>query len=233
MFNRETINDAKAHALRDYPNESCGFIIDDKYYPQINIAEDKKISFRISSKEYLKVSEKIQAVIHSHIEYPHASKEDLISHNASLIPFGIINIDKYKNVEEPFFFGDSLPVQPYLGRKFIISVQDCYALCRDYYRKEYNIVLKNYPRDDTWWVKGPSMLDDGYKEQGFHKIDVKELRTGDIIHMKIRSNIINHCAVYLGDNIILHHLVNRLSCRQPLHLWYSKIEYFLRHEELT
>ena len=40
MFSEIIINDIKAHAIRDYPNESCGFIVDEEYIPFENKAEN-------------------------------------------------------------------------------------------------------------------------------------------------------------------------------------------------
>lgn len=233
MFDKQAIIDAKEHALRENPYESCGFIIDGKYYPMKNISDSPIDTFRIDPIEYLKAEEigNIECVIHSHKNYPHTSKLDMESQKRLGIPFGIINIDKGNKVQEPFFWGQGIPVSPYIGRKFIIGVHDCYGLLRDYYRNTLDIEISDYPRDEDWWFKGPSMLTDYYGDEGFYDIKRKELKEGDVIFMKIKTNITNHCGIYLGNNLILHHLVGRLSCRQPIGMWDNYITNYLRHKD--
>jgi len=50
--------------------------------------------------------------------------------------------------------------------------------------------------------------------------------------MNIRAPISNHCAIYIGDNKILHHLVSRLSCREMYGQHYRQFTtHVLRHEK--
>ena len=55
----------------------------------------------------------------------------------------------------------------------------------------------------------------------------------DIILMNIESPVPNHAAIYLGENVILHHVTNRLSSRD-VYKWggyYHKMTAkVLRHE---
>ena len=39
--------------------------------------------------------------------------------------------------------------------------------------------------------------------------------------MSIMSSGLNHVAIYLGENV-LHHLTDRLSCREPYSEWLFK-----------
>ena len=46
------------------------------------------------------------------------------------------------------------------------------------------------------------------------------MRPGDIIMMRVQAPVTNHAAVYLGDNIILHHMFGHLSSRTPYGKYY-------------
>ena len=62
---------------------------------------------------------------------------------------------------------------------------------------------------------------------------VKEPKVGDIIYFMIQSNndIPNHCGVYLGEDIFMHHQEGRLSCRDFLPKWNKYIRSFIRCKE--
>ncbi len=46
------------------------------------------------------------------------------------------------------------------------------------------------------------------------------MREGDMILMRLQSQVTNHAAIYLGDNIILHHAFGNLSARVPYGKYY-------------
>jgi cell wall-associated NlpC family hydrolase len=101
---------------------------------------------------------------------------------------------------------------PLVGREWAHGVLDCYAIVRDYYA-EKGVELRDYERNDDWWRLGQNLYLDNFGKEGFKEIPFSELAVGDLILMKMRSQVPNHAAVYLGNNIILHHLSNRLSSR--------------------
>ena len=59
---------AKQHALQKAPNESCGIVVNDVYYPCKNISDTPKDNFAIHPKDFLKARShgKIQYIVHSH-----------------------------------------------------------------------------------------------------------------------------------------------------------------------
>jgi cell wall-associated NlpC family hydrolase len=60
---------------------------------------------------------------------------------------------------------------------------------------------------------------------------LEELQYGDAILMQLASPLPNHAAVYLGDQLILHHLQGRLSSRDLYGGYYLKsTARVLRHE---
>lgn len=231
-FNKKIEQDAKRDAAARFPNEACGFVIDDEYVPCENVSEIPEADFKIDPELYLtyqKTTGGIQAVVHSHNEHPHASQMDMQYQIASGVPWGLVNVVKGVP-NEMFWWGDQLPIQDYEGRPFAHGIYDCYALCRDWYRGEYGIVLKECLREYNWWHRGENILAGGITERGFVKISAKELKPGDGVLFRIKSDLVNHSAVYLGDGRILHHLLGRFSRTEPLSNWMPYATHFLRYE---
>ena len=60
------------------------------------------------------------------------------------------------------------------------------------------------------------------KDTGFRELRNDEvLQKGDVLLMSIGSVGLNHVAIFLGD-VVLHHLADRLSCREPYSEWLLK-----------
>jgi proteasome lid subunit RPN8/RPN11 len=72
-------SDAVAHAMRVYPNESCGLVVDGKYFPCRNACDNPAEGFAIDPRDYLAAHQSgiITAVVHSHPEGQSASELDL------------------------------------------------------------------------------------------------------------------------------------------------------------
>ena len=66
------------------------------------------------------------------------------------------------------------------------------------------------------------MFDDCWEEIGFKEVKVEEMQKGDALLMAIDSNKLNHVGVYIGDQMVLHHLRGRLSSRDLLGEWLLK-----------
>jgi proteasome lid subunit RPN8/RPN11 len=212
----------------EYPNEICGFIIDDEFIQMKNIAEDPVRDFRIDEKEYLRYKKKIKAIIHSHADYPHLSKTDMVQQIATALPCGVAFVDK-GYYEGMVYFGDQVIPYPLKERQFIHGVFDCYSLVRDYYRIERNVAIPIFPRDNFWWEKDPSLLKDHCEEAGFDYIDESQAKEGDVFFMQLRAPVINHSGIYLGNGEIIHHLYNKLSRQEPLGRWTKYITDWLRY----
>ena len=225
-FKEHLIRLAQLHAQDEYPKESCGFITKDDYIALDNIAEDPINDFRIRTEDYLKYRKEIKAIMHSHADYPHLSKQDMLSQIQSRLPWGVTLLN-HKAVVETVFWGDDI-IYPLLGRQFVHGCWDCWALVRDYWRHQgYNIM--DFPRDNLWWEKEKSMLENGAQEAGFDFIDESELQVGDVIFMKVLADVTNHSAIYLGNGLMIHHLYNRLSRKEPIGRWSKFITGYLRY----
>lgn len=239
MFSEKIINDIKAHALDQYPNESCGFIVDEEYISFDNLADKPKESFVIQPEAWAKYSQHgtIKAVVHSHPDGPDCPSEaDMRQQVATDIPWGIICTNG-EQTTEPFWFGDDAPKAPLIGRGFRHGVTDCYSQIRDYYLLERKITLPEFPRDWEWWLEDQDLYQDGFAIAGFKLINESEVKEGDVFLAQVRSKVPNHGGVYLGNGLGLHHLtgalavdMTRLSVREPINRWNKFITHWLRYD---
>ena len=71
--------EAEKHALEQAPNEACGLVVNGRYWPCRNIADEPELDFAINPVDYARaaLSGKIEAVVHSHPMGGPASPADL------------------------------------------------------------------------------------------------------------------------------------------------------------
>ncbi|MGI0119681.1 C40 family peptidase [Zooshikella sp. RANM57] len=241
MFDLSIETAIQHHAHNCYPQESCGFVIENYgYYPCKNIAEDPKNTFLIAVKEQLAAEKigKIVAVVHSHPDGPdYPSEADMAQQVASGLAWGIVYVSA-KGCNDVVWFGDSAEKAPLISRGFRHGVTDCYALIRDWYLAEKNISLKEFPRSWDWWNQKQNLYLDGLKPASFIIVDESEIQIGDVFLAQIRSDVPNHGGIYLGNGLILHHLaahdpvdLSRLSVREPVYRWKKFITHWIRYVE--
>jgi proteasome lid subunit RPN8/RPN11 len=229
MFDEQVIREAMAHAAGDYPLESCGLVAGGRYIPAVNTAEDPAEDFRISPAAWVAADwlGPVQAVIHSHPDgddFP--SRSDMLGQMSVGVAYGIVTVQGGRP-SQPFFWGGETPVPPLVGRVFRHGVTDCYALARDWYRTERGIVLPEYARRNDWWEHDEDMFLDNFRAAGFEPVDGQP-QPGDGLLMRVLTDRVNHCGVYVGDGDILHHLFNRLSRHEPFNRWRRHIHMIVR-----
>jgi len=225
---------ALEHAKAEFPKESCGLVAVVKgrrrYFPCRNIAETPDEHFVLDPADYAATQDKgeITAVIHSHPKTNHApSQADRVACEKSGLPWYVVN-------PQTEAWGQCQPEGfelPYVGREFVFGLVDCYSLCRDWYKREWGLDLKDYDRRDQFWLRGQSLYIDNFANEGFRRILIEDLQPGDAVIMQLNATLPNHAAVYLGDQMILHHLQGRLSSRDLYGGYYLKnTACALRHE---
>lgn len=204
------------HAKGEFPKESCGLLYVqngvEKYMPCRNKAV-KQIDFILDPLDYIRVSSlgSILGVVHSHCNIPaKPSQGDLVACEASGLPWHIISLpNETWHSWEPNGFK-----APLYGREYLHGVLDCYSLIQDWYQIKKGITLPDFEREEGWVEKNQDLYMENFEKANFYKIDPKTIREGDIILMQVgKSSIVNHGAIYLEGDIILHHLINRLSSR--------------------
>lgn len=204
------------HAAQEYPRECCGVVVVKRgraeYVPCRNVGEIAD-GFVIHPEDYASAEESgvVVAVAHSHPDVlPKPSDADLVGCEASGLPWIIVSYPvKLVELIEPSGY-----VQPLLGRKFVHGIFDCYSLIRDYYKQERGIELMDFERRNEWWLHGDNLYMENFKRAGFEELrHDQQIEEGDGILMQLGSPVINHAAIYIGDNKIIHHLFGRLSSR--------------------
>lgn len=216
----------KNHALTTYPNECCGMIISGKYVKIENVADEPLINFEISKKDSIK---RYSAILHSHTY--------ALNQNIEIFPSGI-DIKYQITTDTPWFlvstngedvshvigFGDFTLDDPLENREFIHGIYDCYSAIRAWYWQKFKIKLRDYPRDNLWWrEQNKDLYVENFKKENFYEIDICELQYGDGVLMSVLSDKINHAAIYLGNNLIYHHLFNRKSKTDLFNRWRNYI----------
>jgi len=234
MFTQAVVDNAHRHALKRYPEECCGVVVQGNYFELINMSDDPENTFKIGMSQ-AEIEEFaggiLEAVIHSHPDGTASpSSHDMISQIESAVPWGVFSTDG-KECTGISWFGDECPIQPLLGRPFIHGVYDCFGLVRDYYRLKKNITIPQFPRDEEWWYNGGDLLNvENFKDAGFRVIPQNELQIGDVVAATILCNTVNHVGIYVGKGLVLHHLYDRLSKRDPIGRWLKYCKYCLRYE---
>lgn len=229
MFGTKIESDIIRHAEAEYPRESCGLVSNSCYLPCENIHETPLSHFKIDSRKYFEIESEsgIQAIIHSHPDgLDHPTYTDMVGQVNSDVPWGIL--PKGKKI---FFWGKGTPIPPLLRREFRHGVTDCYSLIKDWFFLEKGVELEEVPRDWKWWDSGKNLYIDGLSRNNFKMLSENiPFEVGDCLLGSIMGRgIVNHAAVYIGDGMILHHLVNRLSCRVPLNVWKKYLTLRVRH----
>lgn len=227
---------ARAHASEAAPQESCGLIVIidgiQQYRRCRNISLNGADTFIIHPEDYAAAEDEgeIACVVHSHpFASPEPSQLDRMACAQGSIPWLIVN---HPVGHHTLTLPESYQ-PPLVGREFVHGVFDCYALVKDYYQQECGIALPHYERNDEWWRAGKNLYMDHFGEAGFVRVDGAPEKH-DVFLMQIRSPVPNHAAVYLGDEMILHHLYNRLSTRDTYGgYWQYVTTLQLRHRSFT
>ncbi|XBW68188.1 minor tail protein [Pectobacterium phage Ymer] len=237
MLTKKVMVDIKSHAERDYPNESCGIVIQSgksqKYIPCRNIADQPKDSFAIHQEDYAAAEDSgdIIRIIHSHPgdgALPIPSDLDRASCNESGIIWGIYAYpaDEYAEFEPT--------ITPLIGRPFSLGVYDCYGLVMAWYKSQ-GIDLIDYRKTYEWWNKGEELFTlENIKATGFVTVTLEDARAGDVIIMQIRADVPNHSGILMPGDYLLHHMPNQLSRRIAFHgsYYYERVTGVYRHPDL-
>lgn len=145
----------------------------------------------------------------------------------------LITLGSNKDISEVFIPDRYFENMPFVGRPFLHGLLDCYTLIRDYYRRNFNILLPtNMQRNWEWWTEGSNLYVDNAGQYGFEQVN--EIKAHDIIVMSLNSPVPNHGAVYVGNNKVMHHVAGRFSTIEDLKAIYKhSISVIYRHKDVN
>lgn len=221
-------NDALDHAAQESPREACGLVVivkgRERYYKCRNLAINPCDQFILHPDDFALAEDcgEIVAVFHSHpTTSPDPSAADRAACELSALPWHIVNPSTLQWAEcRPCGFA-----APLIGREWVWATFDCWTLVRDWYGA-HGLPLKDWTRPATpEEFEAAPMFEPCALTDGFRPLkENEEIKYGDAILMSIGSanSILNHCGVYIGDQVVLHHLRGRLSSRDIYGGWLQR-----------
>lgn len=224
------------HARLQLPKEACAVLTIQRGVETLNIcrniAEDSLNNFIIDPEDFARAQElgDVIAIIHSHpMNSPLPSQADKVSCEQTKLKWYIVG-----GISGDWFeLEPSNYKAPLVGRSFTHGILDCYSIIKDYFSEVLSISIPDFDRDFEWWKKGDDLYAQSFPEAGFVEVDISDIRKHDVILMQIHSVVINHGAVYLGDEKILHQLQGRLSSVDVYGgYWQKHTVKVVRHKDL-
>jgi proteasome lid subunit RPN8/RPN11 len=218
---------AVEHALAEAPREACGLVVvikgRERYWPCQNLAPTADDFFLLDPADYADAEDagEVVAVFHSHPKTPATpSDADRLGCTKSGLRWYIVNPGTLAWAE----IAPSDYKAPLIGRQWVWSISDCWTLVRDWYKETWDLDLPDWerPLDMDGFTTNP-MFDGCWKEAGFVEVPLETMQVGDAILMSLDgSSGLNHVAVYVGEQQILHHIRGRLSSRDIFGGYYQK-----------
>jgi len=220
--------------------EACGLLTLSKgYVPIENVAVDPTLNFAMSPDDSFRVINDPDVIAYCHTHPAGmlcASKDDMANQMLVGKPMIIAGRHHETGVVEIFQVGDHLLDEPLEGKSFRFNSYDCYECGRRYYWQERKIKLLALPRNMYFWFEQPAnnLFMDHMLANGFERFNPEQVEPeiGDaVLYQTDGALVINHCGVYVGNNLLLHHRAGRKSNKTPMTFYqgHGYLRMWLRH----
>ena len=215
---------AAIHADKQAPKESCGLLAiikgKETYWPCENLSESPDEFFVIDPDNWADCEDEgeLIGIIHSH-PYGSAlpSEADKASCEHLGLPFYIYSVEQKNWIDfEPSGYTSGL-----YGRTWIWGKHDCWSLITDYFldKKQINLKFWERPKSIKTFCENP-YFEKVLTGSGFKQVSKDNIINDDVLLMQGPDEKLNHVALYIGDQTILHHNIRQLSCRELYDLRY-------------
>lgn len=244
MLTEELKNKIIEHANTSN-NEVCGILV----HTDNGLEIQKKDNLINSATEFamdIYSQSNFAAYYHSHIDFDSISDADIIVSERLGLPCIV-----YNKQSDTFhtYHPNGYRIQ-YTDRPFLLGFADCLWLVRDYFchdlnihlcpelevlkesvpEQEYNeMAIKRFIDEATALEEKDDYLKKYFEYNGFKEVfDFKE---NDVLIMRTKVyDFPIHCAIYLGEGMILHHPGNKRSLIEKLSNQHKKwVIYIMRH----
>jgi proteasome lid subunit RPN8/RPN11 len=218
---------ALEHAKSLDPQECCGLVVvvkgRERYWPCKNLSPEPGDFFTLDPEDYAAAEDagEIVGIFHSHcVTTPTPSQADRVACEKTGLPWFIVN-------PKTEAWGECKPEgykAPLIGREWCFGQTDCWDLVRCWYQQEMGITLPDWERPLTYAeFEADPWFSRYWTEAGFEQVALENIQRGDAVFMCVSGTGLNHIGVYLGDQMLLHHLgPNRLSSADLLGGWLLK-----------
>lgn len=123
-----------------------------------------------------------------------------------------------------------------LHKKFQLGVQDCFTMCRNFYKDNFSIDMPDIARPNNWEADNLDLINKFYHLTGFKKLDLEENwppRPGDVLVTTIGGSTPNHLVICLDSNLIMHHQYMTMSRKELMRpVWKRFTSFILRHPDV-
>ena len=91
-------------------------------------------------------------------------------------------------------------------------------------------MLADMPREDGWWEKNKNLYLENFQRWGFETVPADRVQPGDVFIAPIwPSEVLSHGGMLIDHDLILHHLPERLSRREPAGIWARYAQFWVRY----
>lgn len=226
----ELLTLALDHAKRLVPHESCALLIEAQgepfYWRCENVSGEPDIAIP-AFKDLARAEDagRLLGFVHSHPNHEPFSVLDRKGSEAMQLPWWVV----YPSDDTWVRYDPSS--RDLLGRRYIFGIDDCWSLFKDWYLRERGLVLIDDVRNYDKWRNGFEHHLANMDAAGFREVAFESLQPGDGLFFAVASRSISHCAIYLGDGVMLHHLEGSLSRTEHItQAWLKRLRKVIRRK---